>query len=158
AQDGALELLRMLGDQDHVALRVFNDRIILSEPSQLVRDVRALHQKTVAALWAYGGTHLYDAVENALSEFAGQRESAAIQAVVVLSDGMDRGSQTTLPRILECINIAHAESGVRVLTIAYGKSADTTTLENISGATHSKCFEGNPATIRDVFRQISTFF
>ncbi len=48
--------------------------------------------------------------------------------------------------------------GVRVFTIGYGKEARKDVLKAIADATRARFYEGTPANIRTVFRDISTFF
>jgi Ca-activated chloride channel family protein len=81
-----------------------------------------------------------------------------ITAVVVLSDGEDRDSRIRLDQLLETIRSDAETQSVRVFTIGYGQDAQRAILEQIADVTRAKFFEGTPETIREVFKEISTFF
>jgi Ca-activated chloride channel family protein len=76
----------------------------------------------------------------------------------VLSDGEDRDSRTSLDQLLRRIRFDGERRTVRVFTIAYGKDAKKDVLQQIAEATQARAFDGQPQTIRQVFRDISTYF
>jgi len=78
--------------------------------------------------------------------------------VVVLSDGEDRDSHTSLAQLLQRIRFDGERRTVRVFTIAYGKDAKRDVLQQIAEATQGRAFDSKPENIRQVFRDISTFF
>jgi Ca-activated chloride channel family protein len=78
--------------------------------------------------------------------------------VVVLSDGADRNSATTLDALLKKIRFDNEGRSIRVFTIGYGSDAKAQELQTIADATQGRYYEGKPENIREVFKEISTFF
>jgi len=161
AKAGALQLLTLLDDQDDFSLLPFS-----SELSWAVQDVglgstgRATVSEHLNGLFPDGETALYDSVAAAYSHQmeVARKDPGRISAVVVLTDGEDNHSHLTLAQLL---SLMHSEGGsqpVRVFTIGYGSDANTTILEQIADVTQARFYQGTPANIRTVFRDISTFF
>ncbi|HEX3126379.1 MAG TPA: VWA domain-containing protein [Thermoanaerobaculia bacterium] len=158
ARVGAEQLLTLLDDRDSFSLLAFNDdpRWILQD--QPLAQGRAGAIESVRGLIADGGTALYDAIGQAYDDLLQRRDRGRIAAIVVLSDGEDRDSRTKLDELLSKISAGSEDRGIRVFTIAYGKDAKQDILKTIAEATRARSYEGNPANIRTVFREISTFF
>ncbi len=160
ARLGALELLHKLGEGDSLSLMAFNHTILgNTAPVPLKTDRERLEQQ-ISSLFADGGTSLYDAVGTA---FNTQMASAAsnpdqITAIVVLTDGADSHSKTKLNSLLEAIRSDEETRNIRVFTIGYGSDAQKDVLEKIAAATQAKYYKGTNENIREVFRDISTFF
>jgi Ca-activated chloride channel family protein len=160
ARNGALELLKSLSDADYFALMPFNQVILANDaPAQLGTSRRQAEGK-VKSLFADGGTALYDAV---LAAYRGQMDRAAantgkISAVVVLTDGADTNSVIKLPELLKQIRFDAEQHNIRIFTIGYGTDAQMDVLQKISDATQAKSYVGTPENIREVFKDISTFF
>jgi len=81
------------------------------------------------------GTVLYDAVVRATAQF-NRMSAAGTRVLVVLSDGVDRGSQTSLE---QAVRLAQ-RSGVTIYTIAAGARADTSALSTLAGETGGRLF------------------
>ena len=80
--------------------------------------------------------------------------------MVVLSDGMDNGSETSLDDLVARLKV-HAgpeAEPIRVFTIAYGKDATRSILERIAETSDGKSFVGDTENIEAVYRSISSFF
>jgi Ca-activated chloride channel family protein len=104
-----------------------------------------------------GGTALYDAILAAQEHLRQNPTPDRISAIVVLTDGEDRNSRTSLRQLLDRVR-ADEEAGVKVFTIGYGKGANEKVLEGIADATQAKFYRGTTQNIREVFKEISTFF
>ena len=160
ARLGALELLNKLGEGDSLSLMAFNHTILgNTAPVPLKTDRKRLEQQ-ISSLFADGGTALYDAVGTA---FETQMASVAanpdqITAIVVLTDGADSHSKTQLGSLLQAIRSDEETRNIRVFTIGYGNDAQKDVLEKIAAATQAKYYKGTNENIREVFRDISTFF
>jgi Ca-activated chloride channel homolog len=76
----------------------------------------------------------------------------------VLSDGADRDSSLRLETLLPRIRFDSENRAIRVYTIGYGSDARTDVLEKIAEVTQGRYYAGKPENIRDVFKEISTFF
>ena len=158
ARVGAQRMISLLGDNDHVSLFPFNDKV---RPSLLEADLqtnRPKVQQILGSLIAAGGTALYDAVIAARQHLQQHPQPGMISAIVVLSDGADAHSASKLDDLLQTLQANRETGGVRVFTIGYGKDAKTDVLERIANATQAKYFQGTTENIESVFRQISTFF
>jgi Ca-activated chloride channel homolog len=158
ARDGAGAFISALGDRDEVALLTFNSQVAWTMPQTSVGPARQRLLGLIGGLFADGGTALYDAVDRACESFANNPEPSRISAVVVLSDGADRNSSVTLDALLQRIRFDNEGRPVRVFTIGYGADARAQELQAIADATQGRYYEGKPENIREVFKEISTFF
>ena len=109
------------------------------------------------------GTPLYDAIAQAYDYMVPQAEEGRINAIVVLSDGEDTDSTTSLDSLLVKINSSAKEgtatAPVRIFTIAYGEGADTEILERISKASGGQMFDAtDPTRINEIFSQVMNNF
>jgi Ca-activated chloride channel homolog len=160
AKAGALEFLDLLGDADTFSLIPFNSRIFATSKNMLLKDSRQLCKQSVEALYASGGTALYDAISLAYDQLMGDRalNEKKITAIVVLTDGADTDSKMSLADLISRIKFDNETHTIRVFTIAYGHDANQTILKQIADATQAKSYLGTPQNIRSVFKDISTFF
>jgi len=160
ARGGALELLKVLDDRDAFALEPFNDTILEDgAPVELSRSRETTRAK-IESLFAHGGTRLYDAIATAYQRHSPSVGGAPekISAVVVLTDGADTQSNLKLNDLLSQIQLRSEAQPIRVFTIGYGKDAQKDVLQKIADATQAKFYAGTPENIREVFKDISTFF
>jgi Ca-activated chloride channel homolog len=87
-----------------------------------------------------------------------RKDRGKIATIVVLTDGEDTDNGLTLDELLAKVRAESESQGVRVFTIGHGKEAEKGMLQAIASAKQTHFYEGNPANIRTVFRDISTFF
>jgi len=159
AKAGAAQLLTLLDPEDRFSFLPFNAQATWAGEGLRLADARDRLTGTVSGVFANGGTALFDAVSEAYDHAMTRKAADRIAAIVVLSDGADTNSHQKLATLVNKLRgSGEGGSGVRVFTIGYGKDADRMVLEAISNATQARYFEGNPANIRTVFREISTFF
>lgn len=158
ARDGAQAFVSALGDRDEVALLTFNSQVAWPMPQTAVGPARQRLLGLIGGLFADGGTALYDAVSRAHESLTRSPEPSRIAAVVVLSDGADRNSSMKLEALLKQIRFDNEGRSVRVFTIGYGSDARAAELQAIADATQGRYYEGKPENIREVFKEISTFF
>ncbi len=111
----------------------------------------------IDSLFPGGQTALYDAVDQAYSHLQ-ERPADHIRALIVLTDGDDNTSKDTLSDLLKKIHADAETHTIRIFTIAYGRDAQKSVLEQIANATQGKAYDGTPGNIVEVFRDISTFF
>jgi Ca-activated chloride channel family protein len=160
AKAGAEELINLLDADDTFSFLPFNNRLDWAFQSVELKDARERARSTLNGVFASGGTALYEAIAEA---YAFQRRLAdkqpgRIAAVVVLTDGEDTDSSLKLPELLARIRGGSESRSIPVFTIGYGRDANRQVLEQIATATGARFYEGTPANIRSVFREISTFF
>ena len=160
ARAGAEQLLELLDDEDTFSLLPFN-----AQPAWVIQGARLSQARqqvtdTVRGIFPDGGTALYDAIATAYARKLEEvrRDPGKIAAIVVLTDGEDTDSRLALDGLLRSLRSNNESQGVRVFTIGYGGSSRKAVLEAIADATQARFYEGNPANIRTVFREISTFF
>ncbi len=159
ARDGAAEFIGLLADGDRLSLMTFNSTPQWLGQNQLLTAIRTPGQAQMRSLIAGGKTALYDAVSAAVAAMKADPDQDSIKAVIVLSDGADTTSSTSLEQVLTAIDPGPESGGaIRVFTIAYGKDAAGDVLKRISETTQAKAYKGSTGDIRLVFRDIATFF
>jgi Ca-activated chloride channel family protein len=160
ARLGAQELVRLLGEQDWFRLVPFNNAVFPTPPAAAIGPGRDKMLRDVGSLIANGGTALYDAIVAAYDEQLKTADANRdkISAIIVLTDGADTDSKTKLPDLLNRIRFDNELRTIRVFTIGYDSGAKRDALEQIANATQAKFYEGKPQNIREVFKDISTFF
>ncbi len=83
-----------------------------------------------------------------------------IRSIVVLTDGQDTESSTTIDETLNQIGAFGEEAGssIKLFTIAFGDDADKEVLKRIAKSTGGKQYDSDPKTINKVYSDIATFF
>jgi Ca-activated chloride channel family protein len=162
AKQGALDFLEQLDGRDRVSLLMFNDKVPDATEPLLLGSARGELNQTVSGTFADGGTALYDAVAKAhdkLAELAKQN-SKRTYAVVVLTDGKDEHSKLDFPGVKAIVKqpVEVSEASVRLFTIAYGPGADAKLLADLAESGGGASFKGDAASIRQVYRDLASFF
>jgi Ca-activated chloride channel family protein len=158
AKAGARAFVQTLGDRDQGSLLFFDSEVYPAfGPLPLATGRNQLFTR-IDGVAADGGTALYDAIAAAY-DAASQRavkDPAEIHAVVVMTDGADENSKMTLPQL--AARFPKEESLVKVFTIAYGQEAQSSVLDQIAEAAKGSSARGSVETIRDVYRDMASFF
>jgi Ca-activated chloride channel homolog len=162
ALSATIGFLGQLHPDDVVVVVKFNSQVTALEPSGRAGDVSEGLMQTVSGLFAGTSTALYDAIcksvelANALKLEDEAKGDPRLYGVVVLSDGVDWASQMSETQMFAtCLPTGEAVQGIRVYTIAYGADANLDLLKRIANRTNGKWFEGDPATIEEVYEEIS---
>lgn len=162
ARRGLLTFLDKLSPRDRVGLMTFSSSTQMIDRIDFFEDNRAAIRSHVSELVANGDTALYDATAQGWRTVDALRDEGRINAVVVLSDGADTASEEYVEVAELTAELrARSESGerpIRVFTIAYSEDATADVLESIADATGGRAFSGDPATIEEVYLQISSYF
>ncbi len=160
AKAGAAEMLKMLGDGDLFRLIAFNQAILPGPPAKRLKESRPDAERALSSLFASGGTALYDAISRAYQDqtVSEEKNPDKISALVVLTDGEDTNSKLKLEQLLPTISGSAEKNSIRIFTIGYGSDARKDVLQSIADRTNGKFYAGTPQNIREVFRDISTFF
>jgi Ca-activated chloride channel family protein len=159
ARDGATEFLGLLNPGDRLSLMTFSSTPQWLGQNLPLASAKAQSIAQVGGLIASGKTALNDAVLQAFTALQADPDQGAIKAIVVLSDGADTTSTTSLETLLARIDPGPESGGaIRVFTIAYGKDAAGDVLKRIAETTQAKAYKGGTGDIRLVFRDIATFF
>jgi len=113
------------------------------------------------------GTPLYNSIGNAYRFMLGSYDPSRINAVVVLSDGInddgtpsdDQQQLSALLSELQANSEGSDSKPVRVFTIAYGKDADKTALQRIADAASAANYDASdPKSIDRVFTNVISNF
>jgi Ca-activated chloride channel family protein len=159
AREGAKQLVQLLDDGDTFSFLPFSSEPHWALRNAIVKEERAKLISQIDALFAEGGTALYDSIDSAYQQLASAgTEGSKIQAVVVLTDGDDTQSRMKLDELMQHIQYNGESRAIHIFTIAYGKDARKDILQKIADATQAKFYQGTPQNIVEVFRDISTFF
>jgi Ca-activated chloride channel homolog len=160
ARAAALQLVDNLGDDDQMSLLPFSGNPRWAFQRVPVKTSRNQIKSAISMMAPKGGTALYDAIADAYrAQLASQdQDHDKISAIVVLTDGDDTNSKQTLDDLLPQIRFDNETHTIRVFTIAYGDDAKADVLQKIADATQAKFYKGNQQNIRQVLREISTFF
>jgi Ca-activated chloride channel family protein len=157
AKAAAALFVDMLGEKDDLDLLLFSNKLRWGAGGR-IGDARETLKGQLAGLFAEGGTALYDAVGAAVARLKEKPDDERISAAVLLTDGDDRDSRTKLDDLLASLGSDAERGAIRVFTIGYGRDARKDVLKRIADRTQAKFYEGTPANIREVFKDISTFF
>ena len=123
ARAAASAFLDKVPSQNRVGLVLFNTGVELRVPLASFESNQAEIRPEVTNLVADGDTALFDAVQQSI-EFlknSADAEGDRIQAIVLLSDGQDTSSTTSLQSVTELINTSRQDRNpVIVIPVAYG--------------------------------------
>jgi Ca-activated chloride channel family protein len=160
ARQGLLVFLRQLSPRDRVGLVSFNDQIFPLVPVRPFAQNAVPLRSAIAELLPGGQTAVYDATDDGLRRVQELGDSSRINAVVVLTDGEDTSSKLDFDTVREELGAQARSEGaaVRVYTIAYGSSANSSELDALAAASGGKGFKGDTGDIESVYRSISSFF
>jgi Ca-activated chloride channel family protein len=140
---------------------VFDDRQDILFENVNVGENRAKLIQEIKSLTHRGGTALYDSIAFAVERM--KIDPKRINAVVVMTDGRDTNStRFKEPQPLIDAIRTNAESvdsqSVAIFTIGYGKDADENVLKQIADRGGGAYRKGSTTDIREVYREMSTFF
>lgn len=173
AIDGATQTLGHFRPTDEIGVWAFTTDISSKLGDNLVpvRDFGRLgagreqleDQVSDLAHARQGGTPLYDAIGDAYDYMVKHAEPGRINAIVVLSDGEDTDSSTSLDSLLVRINQSakegRADTPVRIFTIVYSDDADKNVLGRIAKASGGQSFDASdPERIDAVFASVINNF
>ncbi len=147
------------GPQDRVGLVPFSSNVYRPVPLEDIVTNRDALKQTVNGLQAGGNTALLDAVNYAYSDLQKQGDRDRINAIVVMTDGLENASSISQSSLVSKIKNGN-KSGVQVLIfcIAYGSDADLGTLSQLSDPTGGFARRADPDTIRKLYKILSTYF
>jgi Ca-activated chloride channel family protein len=157
AKAGAKQLVSLLSDKDDFSLLPFSTTSNWATMDKPVTSERKTVDDAIDSLFPGGETALYDSIGEGYKHLQ-QRPSDHIRALVVLTDGEDNKSSESLTQLMADIHADSETHTIRIFTIAYGHDARRDVLQQVANSTQGKAYDGTPANIVEVFRDISTFF
>ncbi|HEU5151149.1 MAG TPA: extracellular solute-binding protein [Iamia sp.] len=174
AKAAAITALDQFKDDDEVGLRIFTTGLgdgsasfVDLAPPEPIAENRERLRREIEAQLPREGTPLYEVTQATFDEAVEAYDPNRINAVVVLSDGVneDLDSSDDDEQLDELIaSLRESTSSelakpIRIFPIAYGDSADTATLRRIAEASNSTLYDASdPATIDRVFAAVVSNF
>ncbi len=160
ARSSLAQFVTLLDDRDRLQINLFNhEQSTLTDLSSL-GDKRDEVTRRVEGIFEDGGTALYDAVITAHQQLTATGDPSHIRAIVVLSDGQDRDSSSSLQDAINVIGNPGEQGGnaIKVFTIAFGADADSDILKQLAESTGGQEYDATPESIQQIYAQIATFF
>ncbi len=171
AKAAAVAALDEFAPTDEVGLRIFSTDLSPTEPTDYVdlvpigpiAEQRDQLVQRIESLVPIAGTPLYTATESSYTDLVNAFDPARINAVILLSDGVnDDPRNADLDALLATLSEG-AEGGsatpVRIFPIAYGSDADLGTLRRIAEATNAAVYDASdPGSIDRVFTAVVSNF
>ena len=175
AKRAAIDALDQFADADQVGLRVFstqlgptNDQTYLDlQPIAPIGANREALKRSIDALSPQAGTPLYDVAQKSFDTMSAAYDPAAINAVILLTDGRNEDGDSTDDAQQRAALVASLRTGssgelskpIRMFTIGYGSDADMSTLTSIAEASNAASYNAtDAATIAKVFSQVVSNF
>ncbi len=154
--------IESLGPQEEIALIDFDNRI--QEPVRVdgTPEGRQRGMEFLTGLQADGGTRLYDATLKARNWLENNYKENAINAVLVLTDGEDSGSEVSLQRLNEQLkeNSFSSDRRIAFYTVGYGKEGEFNpqVLQKMAELNGGYYRKGNPETIAKLMSDLQLEF
>lgn len=109
------------------------------------------------------GTPLYDAVDTAYGYMKDHAETGRINAIVVISDGADTDSSSSVNSLIQRIKADQGEGAntdaVKIFAIGFGSGADMESLEKLAKASGGQVFDAtDPEKLNEVFQSVMRNF
>lgn len=161
AKKGAAAFIRAMEKDDEIAVMVFSSNTRLLKPLSSVREAGEPLASSVEAVFAEGGTALYDATIEAMGLIEQHKKGTKgerLYGVVLLTDGKDTSSKHTMSDLMDLMPGTEAADGTRIFTVAYGEEADKDTLRKLANRSNARFMEGTADNIDKVYHQISAYF
>ncbi len=146
-------------DQERVGMVLFSSTPYTILPPKELQTNRSVLNSTIDNIRVSGNTALLDSVRAAYNQLQILNDKDRINAIVVMTDGLENNSSITLTKLSEYMRNTN-QSGVPVVVFAigYGKDADYKTLKTLADATGGQAREGTVETIRQLYKLLSTYF
>jgi Ca-activated chloride channel family protein len=161
AREAAKIFLDKMPPQNRVGLIRFYHNVELVIPLASFEGVSVNVRQEIDQLIADGDTALYDAIIEAVNlvRSSDAQDNNRIKAIVVLSDGQDTASYSSLNDVVAAISSARTDRNpVLVIPVAYGADADINALNAIARASSTKVQSGDPKDIQKVLEIIGSYF
>jgi Ca-activated chloride channel family protein len=146
------------GDRDQVGLIEFATEIKRLEPLQPLTDEgRKDLEGIIRHLEPWGNTAMLDAVWEAHQQIIQGGDREAINAIIVMSDGLENASIHTNHELRTLFEDNEAQRIV-IFTIAFGADADVKLLREVAQIGGGQFRHADETDIEELYRTISTYF
>jgi len=151
-------LAQIAGDRDRVGIVEFGSGLKdYSLLAVLDDNTRAQMNGMIDRMEAGGGTALIDAVYAAVTTLQREDQPNAINAVVVMTDGLENESSYMLYD-LRALMQKNPSLPIVIFTIGFGNDADEETLSEMARIGGGQFRRASEADIEELYRIISTYF
>lgn len=154
-REAAVQFVQQMGDDDYISIIGFSTEPYLVVEHTQVGPNRDKIVNAIQSLSASGDTTLFDAIGDSGTLLTETTLPSTANALVVLTDGQDTRSYRFDNNT--AVNEALANNAT-VFTIAYGRDADESTLENLAVRANGKFFAGDEASISAIYEEMSAAF
>ena len=147
------------GEEEGIGLVTFSSQVNDIIPVGPISRNRVAVLNDIQRMEAGGDTALLDAVRAAYVRLQDAGDSERINAIVAMTDGRENNSSIWLYDLVDEIEEGN-RTGVPVVifSVAYGEDADYDVLQALARAGGGQVRQGDPATIRDLYKVLSTYF
>ena len=147
------------GDMERVGLITFSTDVYDTVPLDELKRNRQVLEKEVDSLRVRESTALLDAVDLAYNRLQALRDSERINAIVVMTDGLENASRISLMELSFKIQFGNKKGvPVVIFCLGYGDDADYNTLRAIAEASGGQVRRGDLETIGQLYKIMSTYF
>ena len=155
-QAAAEQFVNQMGDEDTITLLEFYTELNLLVDHASLGSDRAQVVEAIRNLEPGGETILFDAIGAGAELVKANASPDAVNAIVVLTDGMDTSS-TRYEFNDDLISAATADE-TTVFTIAYGDDADDELLSALAARGNGNFYRGDEASIAAIYEEMSAAF
>ncbi len=161
-QNTLLNYIQNLGPKERIALISFNSEIAPPVVIEGNEQGKKIGIQFISSLRAGGGTKLYDSSLYARNWLSQNLRRDAINAVLILTDGEDSGSQISLERLAQELQKSGFESTERIafFTVGYGREGEFNpeVLQKIAQFNGGYYRQGEPETIANLMADLQVEF
>jgi Ca-activated chloride channel family protein len=152
-------MAQIKGDQERVGLVEFGSTVNNIAALDELANNRSQIDSSIELLQAYGNTALLDGVRTAYVRLQQINDPERINAIVVMTDGRENNSLTTLRELQREIERGNSQGvPVVIFAIAFGEDADYDVLRAIAETSGGQVRQGDLNTIRQLYRLLSSYF
>jgi Ca-activated chloride channel homolog len=160
---GAQEFVKSMGGEDQLVWMPFDNQLFVGGVRGARSAIGEQLLQQIASTRADGGTALYDAVKAAFGELNSARTrlgDSVRYGIVVLSDGRDENSRSTLAELEELLRpLEQDATGIQIHTISIGSDADENVLRRIAGAANGRYWEGkDEKDMVRIYKEVATYW
>lgn len=152
----AEQFVSQMGDSDFLTLIEFYTSVDIKAQRAPVGENRVQLINLVRDMQPGGDTSLYDAIGIGGEVLAEENSAEVANALVVLTDGQDTASYRY--SLNDDLGATASANGTTVFTIAYGRDADEWILQGIANAANGQFFQGDEASINEIYDEMSAAF
>ncbi|HNS02185.1 MAG TPA: VWA domain-containing protein [Anaerolineae bacterium] len=152
-------MAQIKGNEERVGLVEFGSTVNNIAPLDALANNRSQIERDIDRLQAYGNTALLDGVRTAYNRLQKLGDAERINAIVVMTDGRENNSLTTLSELQREIQRGNSQgTPVVIFAIAFGEDADYDVLRAIAESSGGQVRQGDLNTIRNLYRLLSSYF